>query len=161
MLPRGEGANVVARVPARGAARGTLVVVAHHDAARTGLLWSPAITQAGARRHLRRRNVEPFAAPVGAALVAGRLGLRAGRFVLAAALALQVDLFRGRTVLGASDNAMGVAVALDHGRLVWAGAGHLPPLVLPVGGEPRFVDLPGGPPLGAGPGYAERPVTLG
>ncbi|HYF26264.1 MAG TPA: PAS domain-containing protein, partial [Baekduia sp.] len=47
------------------------------------------------------------------------------------------------------------------GRLVWAGAGHLPPLVLPVGGEPRFVDLPGGPPLGAGPGYAERPVTLG
>ncbi|HYF26413.1 MAG TPA: M28 family peptidase, partial [Baekduia sp.] len=132
LLPRGEGANVVARVPARGTAHGTLVVVAHHDAARTGLMWHPSLTQAGARRHLQRHSVDPFAAPVGVGLAAAALGLRAGRVVLAAALALQLDLFRGRTVPGASDNATGVAVALDLARKPLE---HLDLVVVLPGGE--------------------------
>jgi hypothetical protein len=116
LLPRGEGANVIARVPARGRAHGTLVAVAHHDAARTGWIWSPRVTQAGARRHLRRRRVDPFAAPVAVALVATALGLKPARAVLALTLALQLDVARSATVPGASDNASGVAAALELAR---------------------------------------------
>lgn len=116
LLPRGEGANVIARVPARGTARGTLVVVAHHDAQRSGLLWSPRLTQSNARRHLRRRRVGPFAAPAAAALAAAGLGSKTGRAALAAVLALQLDWARGAAVPGASDNATGVATALELAR---------------------------------------------
>jgi len=116
LLPRGEGANVIARVPANGRAHRTLVVVAHHDAARTGVMWSPRMTQAGAKRHLRRRRADPFAAPVAAALVATALGFRPARAVLALTLALQLDVARGPTVPGASDNATGVAAALELAR---------------------------------------------
>ena len=50
VLPRGEGANVLARVPAREAADSTVVLVAHHDAAKTGLLWSSPFADSGAKR---------------------------------------------------------------------------------------------------------------
>jgi alpha-D-ribose 1-methylphosphonate 5-triphosphate synthase subunit PhnH len=113
LLPRGEGANVVARVPARGRANATLVVVSHHDAARTGVMWSPRMTQAGAKRHLRRRRVDPFAAPVAAALLATAAGFKPARALLAATLALQLDVARSPTVPGACDNATGVATALE------------------------------------------------
>jgi len=116
ILPRGEGANVIARVSAREPSRGTLVVVAHHDAQRTGLIWSPRMTRAGAKRHLRRRRVDPFAAPAAAALAATGMRLRGGRLALAAILALQLDWARGATVPGASDNATGVATALELAR---------------------------------------------
>jgi len=116
LLPRGEGANVIARVPARDAARGTVVVVAHHDAARTGLMWSPRMTQAGARRHLKRRRVDPFAAPVAVALLATAAGVKAARALLALTLALQLDVARSPTVPAASDNATGVATALELAR---------------------------------------------
>src|SRR5205807_7734198 len=51
-LPAGEGANVVARIPARRRRRATLVLVAHHDAANTGFVWHPRVVAAGAARHL-------------------------------------------------------------------------------------------------------------
>ncbi len=38
----GRGANAVARVPAAARRSATIVLVAHLDAARTGLVWSPA-----------------------------------------------------------------------------------------------------------------------
>jgi Peptidase family M28 len=132
LLPRGDGANVIARLPARGETRGTLVVVAHHDAARTGLIWSPRMTQAGARRHLRRRRVDPFAAPVALALPATAAGVRAARVVLALTLALQLDVARSPTVPGASDNATGVATAVELARQA------------PFDGLDLVVVLPGG-----------------
>jgi hypothetical protein len=132
LLPRGEGANVVARIASRGPRRSTLLVVAPHEAARTGLMWSPPLTQAGARRHLRRRRVDPFAAPVAAALVATALGIRPARAVLALVLALQLDVARSPTVPGASDNATGVAVALELARAA------------PFDGLELIVVLPGG-----------------
>jgi peptidase M28-like protein len=126
LLPKGEGANVIARVPAAGQAHATLLLVAHHDAANTGLVWNPAFVHLGARRHLRRRRVDPFMAPVSAALAAGAAGsalarrFRAGRWMrliagalLATSIAADIDVARSPTVPGASDNASGVAVVIE------------------------------------------------
>jgi len=134
LLPGGEGANVVARVPARGPSRATLVLVAHHDAANTGLVWHPRVVAAGAARHLRRRRVDPFMAPLELALcLGGAAGLlprrsraaRAARAIGAALLGLGIaadaDVGRSPTVPGASDNASGVAVCLDLVRAVARG----------------------------------------
>jgi hypothetical protein len=112
LLPAGEGANVVARVPAAGARRRTLVLVAHHDAAHTGLMWHPALA-GGARRDGRPPfSLLPELAM--AAIAAGPRRLRApARAVLALATALSLDVARGATVPGASDNATGVAALLE------------------------------------------------
>ena len=122
LLPRGEGANVIARLPARERTRARLVLVAHHDAANTGVIWHPRVVAAGARRHLRRRRVDPFMGPlelafalaaVGGALPgAGRARVPAA-VLLALGVAVDADVARSATVPGASDNATGVAVCLD------------------------------------------------
>ncbi len=132
LLPRGEGATVVARVPAARATRATVVLVAHHDAARTGLMWHPRITQAGSARHLRRRRIDPYAAPAALAVLGSGLGLRLAQAALAAIAALQIDVARGATVPGADDNATGVAVALELARTPQE---HLDLLVVLPGGE--------------------------
>ncbi len=138
------GANAVARIPARGKAHATAVLVAHIDAARTGLAWHPRVTQNGAARHLRTHHVEPVMGLQGAALAAAAayallLSLRADRtsgprtvtrvrralggFALAinaAALALNLDIARSPVVPGANDNATGVAAVLDVARALAA-----------------------------------------
>ena len=129
LLPRGEGANVVARVTARGRSKATLVLVAHHDAANTGLVWHPRVVAAGRARHVRRRRVDPFMAPLelasclataGGLLARHRRSSRATRAIAAAILGLGIaadaDVARSPTVPGASDNATGVAVCLDLAR---------------------------------------------
>jgi Peptidase family M28 len=125
LLPAGEGANVVARVPPGGERCATLVVVAHHDAARTGFFFRPEVSQAGAHRRLRRRSIDPYVAPVAlpafglaalGAVAGGRLGrvARGGATVLlGAALAADMDIATERTVPGANDNATGVAALLE------------------------------------------------
>ena len=116
LLPAGEGANVVARVPARGARRRTLVLVAHHDAARTGLVWHPRVVALGAARNLRRRRIDGYEQPLALGLLLAALpwrpARRAGRALLALAIALQADVARSPTVPGANDNATGVAALL-------------------------------------------------
>jgi hypothetical protein len=108
--PRGEGANVVARIPAAGIARRSVVLVAHHDAARTGLTWHPALA-ATRRPHGRRQ--EGFAWPLAAAIALRLLGRRRAAAALALPLgALLADVARGATVPGANDNATGVAGVL-------------------------------------------------
>ena len=107
-LPAGEGANVVARIPAAGEPERTIVLVAHHDAAPTGLYW-----------RLPRVNA-PFALPWQIATAVIALGCLAGSRVLrmlggvavAVATLLGLDLARGRLVPGANDNATGVAALL-------------------------------------------------
>ncbi len=140
-MPKGEGANVIARVAAADRARGTLVLAAHHDAANTGLVWHPALVRLGAARHLRRRRVDPFMAPVAGALALGaaacalprRLPVarwaRAGAAaLLAGSVAADIDVARSPTVPGASDNATGVAVVLELVR----GLAAAPPAELEV-----------------------------
>lgn len=114
VLPASEGANVVARVPARGERRGTLVLAAHHDAARTGLTWHPRIQEAGAARKLRRRSVDPFMAPTALGFLLVALGARRlGSALLATSILADADIARSPTVPGASDNATGVAALID------------------------------------------------
>jgi acetylornithine deacetylase/succinyl-diaminopimelate desuccinylase-like protein len=119
VLPAGEGANVIARVPAAGEARRTLVLVAHHDAAHTGLMWHPALA-GGATRHGRPPfSLLPELAM--AAIAAGPRRLRApARALLGLAGALSLEVARGATVPGASDNATGVAAVIELVRRVAA-----------------------------------------
>ncbi len=144
------GANAVARIPARGERRATAVLVAHLDAAKTGLAWHPRVTQHGAGRHLRTRRVEPVmglqAAALAAAAVHAALGARSspGRRALgvvagvlnSAAVALNLDIARSPVVPGANDNATGVAAVLDIARALAADPlDHVEVLVALVGCE--------------------------
>jgi hypothetical protein len=107
-LPAGEGANVVARIPAAGLAERMVVFVAHHDAARTGLLW----------RLPRTTKPLGLGAQLALSLVAlgclagSRIARAAGAAVLGALTLLGVDVARSRIVPGANDNATGVGALL-------------------------------------------------
>jgi acetylornithine deacetylase/succinyl-diaminopimelate desuccinylase-like protein len=112
--PVGEGANVVARIPARGYARAsrTIVVLAHHDTARTGVFWKLPLERLGRERRLRRRRIDPFLVPFAPAFLLATVLRRASAAALGAALLAGLDLARGPAVPGASDNASGVAALL-------------------------------------------------
>lgn len=110
LLRKGQGCNVVARIPGRGGSRRTFVLVAHLDAQRSGLLWGRALVEAGAKRRLASRAMAPAGA--GAALA---LALRSRRLGIAGALAM-LDTATSPTVPGANDNASGVAALLELAR---------------------------------------------
>jgi len=111
-FPTGEGANVLGRLPARGGRERTLVLVAHHDAAHTGLMWHPALAGAGASDSGRPSfALLPELAMAAMAIGPGRARTPA-RLLLALATALSLQVARGATVPGASDNASGVAAVL-------------------------------------------------
>jgi hypothetical protein len=100
LLPKREGANVIGRV---GSGRRKIVLVAHHDAARTGLVWKSPPPTPGLE--------QPAAAAL--LLAALRPTRRIGRALLALTIVLQLDVARSRTVPGANDNATGVAAMLE------------------------------------------------
>jgi hypothetical protein len=104
-LPAGTGTNVIARLPAAGERRRTLVLVAHHDAAHTGLIWN---------KRLQAATGGSFAGfpALAFGLAAARRTRGLGRALLAALIALQADVARSPVVPGANDNATGVAAAL-------------------------------------------------
>ena len=113
LLPAGEGANVVGRLPARGRPRSTLVLVAHHDAAHTGLMWDPRLLAAGDRAAAKSGRRASLALVPELAFVLTVLGGRAPRTLAAGLLglstALLADQARSPSVPGANDNASGVA----------------------------------------------------
>ncbi|HEX8087032.1 MAG TPA: M28 family peptidase [Solirubrobacteraceae bacterium] len=113
-VPRGHGANVVARVPAQGPARRMLVLVAHLDAQRTGLIWHRRLTESGERRRLKTRAMTP------AALLSAPVLLARSRTLKLLGLALLLDTATSPTVPGANDNASGVAAVLEVVRRVAA-----------------------------------------
>ena len=116
LLPAGEGASVMGRLPARGERRRSLVLVAHHDAARTGLIWDPRLLSAGNRVADRTGKRASLALlPELALLLAAMRGARSrwpAAALLAAATALAAEVASGDTVPGANDNASGVAAVL-------------------------------------------------
>ena len=113
LLPRGEGANAVARVPARGQRERTLVLMAHIDAAQTGMVWHPAIVGMGRRQAARTGKTPSPATQSLAAFALAAFGPRrartAGRALLAVGLAAAADVARHRPVPGAADNACAAA----------------------------------------------------
>jgi hypothetical protein len=113
--------NVIAEAGDRDAER-TLVVLAHHDAAKTGLIFDPSF-QEGLIDHVpgiveRLDTSLPLWWPVMAGPLlatagglSGRKGLaRAGAVISATAAATMADIQRSPTVPGANDNLTAVAV---------------------------------------------------
>ncbi len=108
-LPTGEGAYVVGRVPARGEKERTLVLVSHHDAANTGLVWRLPLSVPLGPTHI----VPSFALLPELAMLIRAVGPRRLRplttVVLLANLLLLADVARSPVVPGANDDATGVA----------------------------------------------------
>lgn len=109
-LGTGEGANVVARVPATGKRKRTVVLVAHHDTQKAGLVWAPALQRVGAARRLETRSIPPYLAPAALGFLLHRT--RLGRTILGLFLGLSVEQALRGPVPGANDNATGVAAVL-------------------------------------------------
>jgi hypothetical protein len=125
MLPCRTTYNVVAQTGDTDA-KATIVVVAHHDAAHSGLVFHPALGQLGPKlapeHHERAQRTAPimFAVwlgpvmiGVGAAAGIGRL-LRAGLALSLGSVAAMADIGSRSVVPGANDNltAVGAVIAL-------------------------------------------------
>ena len=126
-LPKGDTFNVVAEMGPRDARR-TVVLVAHHDAAKSGLIFHPAIPAFVWRRFpalIERNDTSPplmfpvFGGPALAALgsLAGSRAARiAGGIVSAGAAAVIGQIGSTQVVPGANDNATGVVSLLEVAR---------------------------------------------
>jgi hypothetical protein len=125
LLPHRPTYNVVAQAGDPDAGR-TIVVVAHHDAAHSGLVFHPALGQIGPKlapeHHERATQTAPimFAVWLGPVMIAagaaaglGRL-LRAGLALSLGSIAVMADIGSRSVVPGANDNltAVGAVIAL-------------------------------------------------
>ena len=127
VLPHRATWNVVAEAGDPEAGR-TVVLIAHHDAAHSGLVFHPSLPRIAMERlpglHAKAKQSLPilFGAFLGPLLLAlwGLLGRRplrwAGAFFSLGATAAMVDIGVRRVVPGANDNlsSVGVLVALAH-----------------------------------------------
>ncbi len=120
LLPGRTGYSVQARLPSEAPARRTLVLVAHHDAAHTGLVWHPIAIAANRRRSARSDRTFPsHAAPLiglAAAATGSRFLRMPARLLLAISTLLSGQAALSPTVPGANDNATGVAAVLELAR---------------------------------------------
>lgn len=127
LLPQAETSNVVAEAGDAGAER-TLVVLAHHDAARTSFVFDQALPRLLFRRLpwlvSRLDRWPPLMALVvgGPALVAAgaaagsRRVAAAGTLLAACTVAVMADMVTNEVVPGANDNLSAVAVLLELAR---------------------------------------------
>jgi hypothetical protein len=124
VIPSRRGMSVSARIPATGSPRRTVILVAHHDAAHNGLIWSPAAVAASRFWSRRTGRAIPSHAPMLAALIAAALPSRLVRgvaaTVLTASAALMIQSMRSPTTPGANDNASGVAAVFEVARRLTA-----------------------------------------
>jgi hypothetical protein len=123
LLPYRETWNVVAETGEERAAR-TVVLVAHHDAAHSGLVFHPALGRLGPRLfprlHERAHQTLPilYAVWLGPVLIAGGAAarvrglVRAGSALSVAAIAAMADIGSRAVVPGANDNLSAVGVLL-------------------------------------------------
>jgi hypothetical protein len=127
LLPKRTAHNVVAELGPAEAER-TVVLVAHHDAAHSGLVFHPAIPELIDRffptLFERADTSPPLMAPVvggpalaGAGALTGSRGLARAGLVLSAGSALAMaDIGTREVVPGANDNSTGVACLLAIAR---------------------------------------------
>jgi hypothetical protein len=138
---------------APGQARGTLVVLAHHDAPQTGMIFDQTL-----QRRLYERApqvIERFKTPlpqwwigiVGplatlAAAAGGRRAFaRAGLLIGAFGTALMADVWRSQTVPGANDNLSGVAALVALAELLGERpVPHMRVLLVSCGAEETLQD---------------------
>jgi hypothetical protein len=129
LLPKREASNVVAELGPADAER-TVVLVAHHDAAHSGLVFHPELPQLADRLGLiENANTSPplmwpsFLGPAAVAvgsLVGNRALRMAGAVVSAGFAAAMADIANRGVVPGANDNATGVAVLVAVARALAA-----------------------------------------
>jgi Peptidase family M28 len=159
VLPQRETVNVVAEFGPPDADT-TVLFIAHHDAAHSGLVFHPGLPRAIGRRfpdQLERTNTTPptmWAAFIGPLLIAlgallgGRRGRsRAGRALSGAGVALSaghaaamVDIGLRPVVPGANDNLTGVAVLLSLAHALHADPPALRVILLSTGSEESFME---------------------
>jgi hypothetical protein len=117
LLPARQGYSVEAHIPSKDPASRTLVLVAHHDAAQTGLIWHPTANAANRRRSARSGRTFPSHTAPLIGLMAAATGSRSLRAPARLLLAISTILFGqaalSPTVPGANDNATGVAAVLE------------------------------------------------
>lgn len=151
-LPHRDTFNVVAEAGDPDGAE-TVVIVAHHDAAHSGVVFHPALPRLFAERfpeqHERAEQTVPimYATWLGPVMVAlgsllGRAGLvRAGSLLAGCAAGAMLDIGRSEVVPGANDNLSAVAVLLALARSL---AEHPAPgvrvLLLSTGSEESFME---------------------
>jgi hypothetical protein len=151
-LPHRPTWNVVAEVGEPDAPR-TVVFIAHHDAAHSGLVFHPALPRAGMRllpqQHAKANQSIPiiYGTILGPLLVAlwgvlGRRSLRAGGlFFSLGAAATMANIGASRVVPGANDNLSSVAVlvALAH-ELAESPPDGIRVILLSTGSEEGFME---------------------
>jgi hypothetical protein len=151
-LPQRPTWNVVAELGEREAER-TVVFIAHHDAAHSGLVFHPALPRAGMKLfpklHARANQSVPiifgtFLGPVLLALwglVGGPWLKRCGLFFSLGAGAAMANIGASRVVPGANDNlsAVAVLVALAH-ELSANPPGEVRLILLSTGSEEGFME---------------------
>jgi hypothetical protein len=127
LLPHGERSQVVAQIGPEDAER-TVVVMAHHDAPRSGLLYSPAIPEFIFERVLPAEALPDTSPPLmwlvvggpltvaAGGLVGSRVLTKAGTALSAGTAAVLADVGRSEVVPGANDNASGVAALISVAR---------------------------------------------
>jgi Peptidase family M28 len=125
LLPRRETCNVVAELGPADASR-TVVLVAHHDAAHSGLVFHPALPKIGDRLGLiERTDTSPMLmAPVIGGPLLAALGALSGKKLLsrlgvllgAGTVAAMAEIGSRDVVPGANDNATAVVLLLAIAR---------------------------------------------
>jgi acetylornithine deacetylase/succinyl-diaminopimelate desuccinylase-like protein len=151
-LPHRDTFNVVAEAGDPDATE-TVVVVAHHDAAHSGLIFHPALPKLFAERfpELHERSTQTFPVmyatwlgPVAVALgsIVPRVGLlRAGSLLSSAAAVTMLDIGRSNVVPGANDNLSAVAVLMALARsLGEQPARGVQVLLVSTGSEESFME---------------------
>jgi hypothetical protein len=139
--------NVVAEAGDPEAER-TLVILAHHDAARTSFIFDPTVPRLLATKTpwlLERMDRWPplmglvFGGPAlvaAGSVLRSRRALAAGTVLSAGSAAVMADMDRQDVVPGANDNLTGVAALLELGRLLEADPpGGLRVLLVSTGSE--------------------------
>jgi len=125
VLPRRTTYNVVCELGEREAER-TVVLISHHDAAHSGLVFHPAIPALAARHGLTEKTdtSPPLMAPVIAGPILAALGAVTGRRLLAklglllglGSVAAMADIGLRKSVPAANDNGTAVVAELELAR---------------------------------------------
>src|SRR5215213_4437747 len=133
LLPRRTTFNVVCELGDPAAER-TAVLIAHHDAAHSGLVFHPAIPELAARLGLTEKTdtSPPLMAPVVGGPVLAALGALSGRRLLAkiglflglGSVAAMADIGLRKSVPAANDNGTAVVALLDLARRFLAEPPH-------------------------------------